>query len=128
MENQSFVDDTWDELPDFTLSKPFVQLQPSADILSSNVYMHDDHELHLDMHTNLMKSDEANQFEEDTREALQLHIDTHFLWLQASKRFAAGGAPPPGAGRGPGVSPMSLGGGGGPGPGTAEGPTMGGPM
>ena len=42
------------------------------------VYKHDNHELHMDYHTNLRKTEEAQRWPEDKLGALDAHIEDHF--------------------------------------------------
>jgi hypothetical protein len=42
------------------------------------VYLHDDHELHLESHTALMKSEEVETWEDQIVDDLQKHIDEHY--------------------------------------------------
>lgn len=46
------------------------------------VYMHDDHELHMDSHTDFIKSEEGQQLDDTTYKELSLHIEEHFVYLQ----------------------------------------------
>lgn len=63
------------------------------------VFMHDDHELHLDMHTNLAKSEEAAKLSKERWARLESHINEHFAWHLALKRGVAGAAAAPGGAR-----------------------------
>jgi len=72
-ENQAFIDGKWDK---------------SVKDGGVRIYIHDDHALHLDEHTSLIKSEEATQWKEATFNGLDEHINDHFLvlsFLQAGK-------------------------------------------
>ena len=60
------------------------------------IYIHDNHELHLDYHTNLAKSEEATRWPKDKWDALQKHIMEHFKIVMVLKQTASqqGGANP----------------------------------
>jgi len=74
------------------------------------VLKHDNHDTHLQYHTNLQKSEEAQEFNDETWTALDLHIETHlaFLMLEAQLGGGAGGAIAPG-GVGTPPSPGGMG-------------------
>lgn len=72
-ENQSFIDGNWNKE------------KGKGKVFS---LMHDDHELHLETHTNLQKTEEAEAFDEETWQALEAHIDEHFFWKQFAMKFA----------------------------------------
>lgn len=76
------------------------------------IYVHDNHELHMDYHTNLAKTEEAQRWPEEKWAALQEHIMEHFKAIivlkralapaggpnansQANAQAAAAGGPPP---------------------------------
>lgn len=46
------------------------------------VYMHDDHELHMDSHTDFIKSEEGQQLDDTTYKELDTHIQEHFVFFQ----------------------------------------------
>ncbi len=46
------------------------------------VYMHDDHELHMDSHTDFIKSEEGQKLDDTTFRELDTHIAEHFVFLQ----------------------------------------------
>ncbi|MFA5377640.1 MAG: hypothetical protein WC455_17955 [Dehalococcoidia bacterium] len=60
------------------------------------VFMHDNHELHLDYHTNLAKTEEAQAWDEAKWNALMAHIAEHYGWVIKIKQLMAqvGGANP----------------------------------
>lgn len=73
-ENQSFIDDTYTK----TRQEGGVK-----------VYWNDDHELHLDYHTNFIKSEEAQRWDDDKWRAFDLHIYEHFRWLSFVRKAMA---------------------------------------
>ena len=95
-ENQAFISGTWEK--DREKGGVFV-------------YMHDNHPLHLDQHTNLSKDEQAQKWKQKDWDGLQAHIGEHMVWLQ----MAAQGTQEPGGP--PGISPEAPPGGG------PEGPT-----
>ncbi len=63
------------------------------------IYLHDNHELHLDYHTNLAKSEEAQGWADDKWNALQAHIKEHFTYavmLRSGQTPTEPTATPPG--------------------------------
>lgn len=46
------------------------------------LYIHDDHALHMEFHTNLMKSEEAQTWDDARLDDLDFHINQHFMILQ----------------------------------------------
>jgi hypothetical protein len=58
------------------------------------IYPHDNHELHMDYHTNLAKTEEAQRWDQDRWDALQTHIMEHFKIIMVLKQAMApkGGA------------------------------------
>ena len=80
-ENQSFIDGNSE--------KPFGKG-------GVKIYIHDDHGLHLGYHTNLIKSEEAEQWDKAKYDALDKHINEHFIILAyiKSREAAAAGAVP----------------------------------
>jgi hypothetical protein len=60
------------------------------------IYPHDDHELHMEAHTNLAKTTEAQKWDQKKWDALQNHIMEHFKIIMVLKQAAvpAGGANP----------------------------------
>jgi hypothetical protein len=82
-ENQSFLADIYD--------KP----REDGGVF---VYLHDNHELHLDQHTNLAKSEEAQRWPEKKWKALDAHIMEHYgILMQMRQAQMAMGAQPGGA-------------------------------
>lgn len=80
-ENQQFVSDTY---------------AATRDQGGVFVYVHDNHEVHLDYHTNLSKTEEAQRWPEPKWQALQAHIAEHYQYIQAVQQAQAmtqGGAP-----------------------------------
>jgi hypothetical protein len=45
------------------------------------IYIHDDHGLHMEIHTDLMKSEEAARWDQETWDAMDKHITEHFIVL-----------------------------------------------
>lgn len=124
-ENQAFMDNKHKDLTVFDIPDRIQEIFKTAgvDISESAVYMHDDHELHIEEHTNLIKSPEAERWEKDQRAALSDHINVHFTWLNIERASAQGAAPAPRPASQPGGE---VTGGGRPGPSPAEmGPSMG---
>lgn len=79
-ENQSFIDDTYEK---------------NREEGGVAVYWNDDHELHLDYHTNFIKSEEAQRWKDEKWRVFDLHIYEHFRWLSfVRKAMAAQMAPP----------------------------------
>jgi len=131
-ENQAMLDGAWEDLPDFENminGVPISKLPGFGDVSSgevkSKIYKHDDHGVHLEGHTSLVKSEEYDDLPDDSKEKFQRHIEEHFLWLQLLLRSQQGGgmpgetaghpgeAPPGGGGAGaaPGPKPPGAGGG-----------------
>ncbi len=50
------------------------------------IYPHDNHELHMDYHTNLAKTEEAQRWDQDRWDALQTHIMEHFKIIMVLKQ------------------------------------------
>lgn len=92
-ENQAFISDQYDK-----------KREDGGVFL----YLHDNHNLHLDYHTNLAKTEEAQRWPEKKWEALQQHIMEHYQLMatlsnaQALSTGAGGQAAPTGQ---PGISP-----------------------
>jgi len=79
-ENQSFIDDAYKK-----------KRQDGG----VTVYWNDDHELHLDYHTNFIKSEEAQRWKDEKWRVFDRHIYEHFRWLSfVRKAMAAQMAPP----------------------------------
>jgi len=55
------------------------------------IYPHDNHELHMDYHTNLAKTEEAQRWDQDRWDALQTHIMEHFKIIMVLKQAMAPG-------------------------------------
>jgi len=94
-ENQSFIDDTY---------------MKSREEGGVSVYWNDDHELHLDYHTNFIKSEEAQRWKDDKWRAFDLHIYEHFRWLSFVRKAMLGQAPQatrPARAPGMGIPPAS---------------------
>jgi hypothetical protein len=70
-ENQAFIHDQYDKKE----GKGGVEL-----------YIHDNHELHMDYHTNLRKTEEAQGWDKAKLEALDKHIAEHFQIIMALKQ------------------------------------------
>lgn len=79
-ENQSFIDDTY---------------EAKRQDRGVTVYWNDDHELHLDYHTNFIKSEEAQRWDDDKWRAFDIHIYEHFRWLSFVRKAMAGQLAPP---------------------------------
>jgi hypothetical protein len=80
-ENQAFIADT------------YMNTREKGGIF---VYLHDNHELHMDYHTNLSKSEEAQRWDQAKWDALQAHIMEHFgILMQLRQAQAMQGAMPP---------------------------------
>jgi len=70
-ENQSFINETW--------NKPF----KDGGIM---IYVHDNHEIHLDKHTDLMKSEEVQKWKPEAIAALDAHTNNHWaLFMEQMK-------------------------------------------
>ncbi len=83
-EDQAFINDTY--------LKPF-------DKGGIEFYIHDNHVLHMDYHTNLMKSEEAQRWAPPKRVALDNHIKLHYQKIVEMQQFAANlNKPGPGGG------------------------------
>jgi len=62
------------------------------------ILLFDDHKIHLDAHTKLIKTEEAQRWDERTWSAMNQHIFQHMaLMAQVMNRVAAAGGPDPGA-------------------------------
>jgi hypothetical protein len=99
-ENQQFTNDTW---------------QKPRDKGGVFVYAHDNHEVHLDFHTNLSKTEEAQTWDEAKWQGLQAHIQEHYNFMvpiQQAQAATSAGAPSAGApaplGEQPGVIPPAA--------------------
>ncbi|MCK4384651.1 MAG: hypothetical protein KAW52_00165, partial [candidate division Zixibacteria bacterium] len=77
-ENQSFIDDA------------YMKKREEGGV---SVYWNDDHELHLDYHTNFIKSEEAQRWDNEKWKAFDMHIYEHFRWLMFVRKAMAGQAP-----------------------------------
>jgi hypothetical protein len=77
-ENQMFIDDRYQ----------FIEGQSRG----VWVYVHDDHSLHLDSHTALQKSEEAEQWDDDRVNALEKHIMLHWKYFMILRQMQAGAA------------------------------------
>ena len=126
-ENQAFMDGTDKELKTFKAPPIIIQAfeQLGMKIQETEVYVHDDHVTHLESHTNLLKSEDAEKWPDKQFQALDQHVLVHLLFQQAL-------APPPPAqpGQQPGQGGQTPGapqeGGGAPGrPVSGEGAGMG---
>jgi len=73
-ENQSFVDDS------------YKNTREEGGIF---VYIHDDHEKHLEHHTDLAKSEEATQWPDKKWKDLNAHIEEHYLFYMLLKQMQA---------------------------------------
>lgn len=100
-ENQAFADDTY--------SKP----KEKGGVF---VYKHDNHEVHMDYHTNFIKTDEAQSWPTERWAALDAHIEEHYVYIQMLLQGAAGAAgattqpnPLPGGGSAPSAETMAEG-------------------
>ena len=73
------------------------------------IFLHDDHETHLDYHTNLQKTEEYESWDEKQKLDLVNHIAGHFkLFLELQQMAMGGGAvATPGEGTGPGAAPTA---------------------
>lgn len=77
-ENQMFIDDRYEAI--------------SGKNRGVWVYIHDDHALHLDTHTALQKSEEAEQWDDDRVMALEEHIMKHWEYFMKLKEMQANAA------------------------------------
>jgi hypothetical protein len=73
-ENQAFINDTY--------NRPYEQG-------GVEIYIHDNHVLHMDFHTNLYKSEEAQRWPTEKRAALDNHIKLHYDKIVMLQQFAA---------------------------------------
>ena len=83
-ENQAFIDGTYGK---------------KREEGGVSFFIHDDHHLHMDFHTTLVKTEEAMKWTEETMTAMLMHIQMHFQVLavlqgQAAGTAAGGGASP----------------------------------
>ena len=83
-ENQAFQDKKV-KIPD-NLSTPEDLMRWASTRNPTGVYvwMHDNHEVHMDYHTNQMKTPEAEQWDDETYLAMELHIMAHWKFMQAT--------------------------------------------
>jgi len=79
-ENQSFIDDA------------YMKERKEGGVAT---YWNDDHELHLDYHTNFIKSEEAQRWDNEKWKAFDLHIYEHFRWLMFVRKVMAAQMAPP---------------------------------
>jgi hypothetical protein len=96
-ENQAFADDTY--------SKP----KEKGGVF---VYKHDNHEVHMDYHTNFIKTDEAQSWPVERWAALDAHIEEHYVYIQMLMQTMAGApgaAPLPSGGSAPSAETMAEG-------------------
>lgn len=126
-ENQCFMDGTTDKLRKFKLPPAVQQTFNQLGILEGDteVYIHDDHALHLEQHTTLLKSEDAMGWPDTKFDALDRHVMVHLAYqqmlMQAATPQQAPSLPAPGQ---PGAQPGAAGGGQ-PGPTPEEAPGMG---
>ena len=88
-ENQAYLDGKEDKLPIY-------QNYFEGQMIPLPIYKHDDHEVHMDYHTTLMKSDQFNEMSKETQMNLNLHIEFHHVLY--SMALAAQAGQPPGGG------------------------------
>lgn len=55
-----------------------------------SVNWNDDHELHLDRHTDLLKSEEVQKWDDELYQALEMHVFEHFIFYQKLAMAMAG--------------------------------------
>lgn len=97
-ENQAYIDESYGKAPE----KGGVA-----------IYMHDNHEIHMEYHTNLRKSEEVQMWKLERRTALDHHINEHYAFIMLLQQQMAGtGAesPPAGAGAMGMPGPAGMGG------------------
>jgi len=108
MENQAVINGTYEKLPKFPVP-PNIAMMLGLEETESNVYIHDNQELHMDYHTNLMKGQEAADWDEGQKAWMNEHIDFHFKIITALKQMSMIAAPGAGAQApmpgGPGAKP-----------------------
>lgn len=90
-ENQAFQDGTQKELRIFPLPDVIMkQLSATGiELKETEVYIHDDHAVHMGIHTDLMKSEDADKWPEDRFQALDKHIMIHLIYLSAEAKVNA---------------------------------------
>lgn len=96
-ENQAVVNGTQDKLPMFPVP-PNIAMMLGLEATESNVYVHDNHELHMDYHTNMMKGEEASDWDDAQKAWMNEHIDWHFRIITALKQMTMVAGAPTGAG------------------------------
>lgn len=84
-ENQAFIDDRH--------AKAFNQ----GGVL---IFMHDNHMIHMDYHTNLRKSEEAQAWPPERLAALDRHINEHYAFIMALQQMGGAGGPESEPGKG----------------------------
>ncbi len=87
-ENQAFINDNF--------AKP-------VDEGGVEIYMHDDHEIHMDYHTNLRKEEEVQRWDKNKIAFLDYHIKQHYMLIMQLKMMQEMAAQAPGPGGGPGM-------------------------
>lgn len=94
-ENHGFLNDTYDK--DFEKG-------------GVRVYIHDNHEIHLDAHTDFVKTAEVQQWKTKKWDDFQIHINQHFVLIQLEQMqgmmAGAPGARPPSPRPTPAEQPM----------------------
>lgn len=129
-ENQAFQDGKQSELKQFPVPPKLVEIMTQIGIpmQKTEVYIHDDHEEHIGMHTDILKSEDAVRWPDDRFKNLDNHVTVHFLYLQASMQMQKEPPTQP-AGQDQGSAERAVqdveGGAGIPGPVPEEGPSMG---
>jgi len=88
-ENQAFQDGNYKSLKKFSLPPKFQILfeQMGLNERDTSVYMHDDHNLHIQMHTDLLKTEDAERWPDENFKALDRHILVHLLYLMAESQM-----------------------------------------
>ena len=84
-ENQAFMDGKWKDLKKFP-APPIVMeafAQMGQPLLETEVYIHDDHVVHLESHTNLLKSEDTESWPEEQFKALDKHVMVHLIYQQS---------------------------------------------
>lgn len=88
-ENQAFQDGTWDKLKKFPIPPALLQqlTQIGMKETETEVYIHDDHAVHIESHTDLLKSEDAERWPEDRFAYADKHVIIHLLFLAAEKQM-----------------------------------------
>lgn len=92
-ENQAYVDDEYADLPQYLNLFPASMTGGEEVKFMSFVWKHDDHMVHLDQHTTLMKGAQYSKLSEKAKFYLTVHIEEHHQYWSMEQAMAGGMAP-----------------------------------